>query len=86
MNCNVYDRLKYNPATPLFHQWRDEKRKVSIIHEGFAQFHRLVLLKFFFKIYPLLLSQHPCQIDMFDSVCLLMDVDRFLGLWFELYV
>ncbi|VDM40950.1 unnamed protein product [Toxocara canis] len=28
LNCNVYERIKYNPATPTFHQWRDEKRKV----------------------------------------------------------
>lgn len=28
LNCNIYERLKYNPATPMFHQWRDEKRKV----------------------------------------------------------
>ncbi|VDM98148.1 unnamed protein product [Thelazia callipaeda] len=28
LNCNVYERLRYKPATPTFHQWRDEKRKV----------------------------------------------------------
>ncbi|VDK46780.1 unnamed protein product [Anisakis simplex] len=28
LNCNIYERLKYNAATPTFHQWRDEKRKV----------------------------------------------------------
>ncbi|KAM3716779.1 Protein enabled [Dirofilaria immitis] len=28
LNCNIYDRLRYKPATPTFHQWRDEKRKV----------------------------------------------------------
>ncbi|MFH4978621.1 hypothetical protein AB6A40_005330 [Gnathostoma spinigerum] len=28
MNCKIHQRLKYNPATPTFHQWRDEQRKV----------------------------------------------------------
>ncbi|EJD76592.1 hypothetical protein LOAG_16475 [Loa loa] len=28
LNCNIYERLRYKPATPTFHQWRDEKRKV----------------------------------------------------------
>uniref|UniRef100_A0A0N5AWK0 WH1 domain-containing protein n=1 Tax=Syphacia muris TaxID=451379 RepID=A0A0N5AWK0_9BILA len=40
LNCNVYERLKYNRATPLFHQWRDEKRKVyglSFMSEEDAQ-------------------------------------------------
>uniref|UniRef100_A0A915APZ7 Ribonuclease Oy n=1 Tax=Parascaris univalens TaxID=6257 RepID=A0A915APZ7_PARUN len=40
LNCNVYERLKYNPATPTFHQWRDEKRKVyglSFVTEEEAQ-------------------------------------------------
>ncbi|VDN54600.1 unnamed protein product [Dracunculus medinensis] len=28
LNFKVFDRLKYKSATPMFHQWRDEKRKV----------------------------------------------------------
>uniref|UniRef100_A0A0R3RYC8 WH1 domain-containing protein n=1 Tax=Elaeophora elaphi TaxID=1147741 RepID=A0A0R3RYC8_9BILA len=28
LNCNIYERLRYKPATPTFHQWRDEKRTV----------------------------------------------------------
>ncbi|VDO59570.1 unnamed protein product, partial [Onchocerca flexuosa] len=28
LNCNIYERLRYKSATPTFHQWRDEKRKV----------------------------------------------------------
>ncbi|CAD6186769.1 unnamed protein product [Caenorhabditis auriculariae] len=28
LNCNIYNRLKYHPATSTFHQWRDEHRQV----------------------------------------------------------
>uniref|UniRef100_A0A8R1HYH4 WH1 domain-containing protein n=1 Tax=Caenorhabditis japonica TaxID=281687 RepID=A0A8R1HYH4_CAEJA len=28
LNCNIHQRLKYHKATPKFHQWRDERRRV----------------------------------------------------------
>lgn len=28
LNCNIFQRLKYHEATPVFHQWRDEQRRV----------------------------------------------------------
>ena len=50
LNSDLYRGLKYNQATPVFHQWRDSSRQVYGIKfnyqeeaDGFAEVVRIVL-------------------------------------------